>query len=155
MKKKFLVTGAGGFIGSALVPCLAQRPGTIVLGAGRRHMPSGKLQYHQVDLLNKEQLKIFLGQERPDIIFHLAGGRSGEIARLFSDNISTTINLFEAIRSLKDYHPRVLITGSAAELGQVAGPRRPILENASTQPLGLYGWVKLLQTQLGLHYAGL
>ncbi len=155
MSKKILVTGAGGFIGTALVPCLAQKRGVTVLGLGRRSTPSGNLHYHQVDLLNKKQLKIFLKQERPDFIFHLAGGRSGEISQLFSNNISTTVNLFEAIRQLGRYHPRVVIAGSAAEYGQVTGLRRPIPENTPAHPLSLYGWIKFLQTQTGLYYAGL
>ena len=58
MKRKILVTGAGGFIGTALVTCLAQKPGVTVLGIGRRSKSSKDLRYHQLDLLNKEKLKV-------------------------------------------------------------------------------------------------
>lgn len=155
MGKKILVTGAGGFIGTALVHSLAQKRGVTVLGVGRRSKPSKVLHYQQLDLLNKEELKALLKKERPDLIFHLAGGRSGGVSQLINDNISTTINVFEAIRQIVHYHPRVMITGSAAEYGQVSGLRRPILENVPAHPAGLYGWVKFLQIQTGLYYAGL
>jgi len=155
MNKKFLVTGASGFIGKPLVSCLSQMPGVTVLGVGRSSKPSGHLRYQRVDLSDPGKLKAILKKERPDCIFHLAGGRSGEILQMVNDNVSTTVNVFEAIRSLKDYHPRVVITGSAAEYGKITGRKRPVHENAPTHPAGLYGWVKLLQTRTALHYAGL
>jgi GDP-4-dehydro-6-deoxy-D-mannose reductase len=108
-----------------------------------------------VDLLNVKQLGKYLKQERPDFIFHLAGGRSGDLSQLIDDNVLTTINLLESIRSQEKYRPRVMITGSAAEYGQIIGDKKPILENAANHPVGRYGWVKLLQTQIALHYAGL
>jgi GDP-4-dehydro-6-deoxy-D-mannose reductase len=156
MGKKILVTGAGGFIGTALGSCLAQKRESTVLGIGRRSKaPSGDLQYHQIDLSHKKQIAKFLSQQKPDFIFHLAGGRAGEASELFNDNVTTTINLFESIRLIKNYHPRVIVTGSAAECGDVPGARRPILENAPSHPAGLYGWIKLLQTQAALYYASL
>lgn len=154
MGKRILVTGAGGSIGTALCRFLAQKRGITVLGIGRR-MPSAAVpNYYRVDLLNKNELKIFLKKERPHLIFHLAGGRSGGPSRLFRDNVSTTVNLLETIRSLEGYRPRVVVTGSAAEYGE-ARHRRPILEKAPHHPAALYGWAKLLQTQMALHYAGL
>lgn len=89
------------------------------------------------------------------MIFHLAGGRSGDILQLFCDNVLTTINLLETIRSLEDFSCRVVISGTAAEYGEASDGRRPIVEKEPARPLGLYGWVKLLQTQTALHYAGL
>ncbi len=151
--RKILVTGAGGFIGTALCRLLAQKRAVTVLGIGRRMLSAAGPNYHRVDLLNKKQLKIFLQQKRPDLIFHLAGGRSGEPSQLIRDNVLTTVNLLETIRSLKNYRPRVMITGSAAEYGEVPGPQRPILEKAPNHPAGIYGWVKLLQTKVALHFA--
>jgi GDP-4-dehydro-6-deoxy-D-mannose reductase len=145
MLKKILVTGANGFIGTALCRFLAHQRAVEVLGIGRR----------RVDLLNKNELRKFLGQYRPDCIFHLAGGRSGTPSQLINDNVLTTVNLLESIQSFEGFSPRVIITGSAAEYGEVRGARRPIQENAPNHPAALYGWVKLLQTQAALHYAGL
>lgn len=59
--------------------------------------------------------------DRPDVIFHLAAIVSGEAEADFDKgyriNLDGTRNLFEAIRALGDYHPRLVYTSSIAVFG--------------------------------------
>ncbi|TYR29945.1 NAD-dependent epimerase/dehydratase family protein, partial [Sphingobacterium phlebotomi] len=59
--------------------------------------------------------------DRPEVIFHLAAIVSGEAEADFDKgyriNLDGTRNLFEAIRALGDYHPRVVYTSSIAVFG--------------------------------------
>ena len=59
--------------------------------------------------------------DRPEIIFHLAAIVSGEAEADFDKgyriNMDGTRHLFEAIRALGDYHPRVVYTSSIAVFG--------------------------------------
>ncbi|MCY0448282.1 NAD-dependent epimerase/dehydratase family protein, partial [Klebsiella pneumoniae] len=59
--------------------------------------------------------------DRPEVIFHLAAIVSGEAEADFDKgyriNLDGTRHLFEAIRALGDYHPRVVYTSSIAVFG--------------------------------------
>lgn len=144
-----LVTGAGGFIGAHLCRHLKGIENLSVTGLSR----SPGRGYHRLDILDRTALKRFLSHRRPQVIFHLAGGRDGGPMGIINDNLSTTVSLFETIHCMKDYHPRVVVLSSAAEYGAAAGPWRPISEKSAANPINLYGRIKALQTQAALEYA--
>lgn len=72
---KLLVTGYNGFVAGSV---LAQAPGDWVLhGVGRSAAvagedESGRVVYHQADLLDREGLGELLGKIKPDVILHAA-----------------------------------------------------------------------------------
>lgn len=84
--------------------------------------------------------------ERPDVIFHLAAIVSGEAEADFDKgyriNLDGTRYLFEAIRSLGDYHPRVVYTSSIAVFG--APFPDAIGDEFITQPMTSYGVQKMI-----------
>lgn len=84
--------------------------------------------------------------ERPDVIFHLAAIVSGEAEADFdkgySINMDGTRHLFEAIRALPDYHPRVVYTSSIAVFGTPF--EEPITDTFITAPLTSYGAQKMI-----------
>jgi nucleoside-diphosphate-sugar epimerase len=146
-----MVTGAGGFIGSAFCQYLATHTKTYVFGVGRSKLKAS-YPYIQIDLRDLKKIKELLARRRPDVIVHLAGGRADEPLKMQEDNLLTSEHLFKAVMAIKDYSPRIVMVGSAAEYGEVLS-RRPINEDANVQPVSLYGWIKLLQTQTALFHA--
>jgi len=153
MKKTVLIAGAGGFLGSALTRYLDRESSWKVVGLYRRQrkgFPKGVV----CDLKAARKLKAVFADLRPDIIFNLTGGRITDSHRLYIDNIEATQSLFEAAGAVSGYNPRIIIPGTAAEYGRVTPPGKAVNENDPARPLSHYGFVKLMQTQLSLFYAG-
>lgn len=83
---------------------------------------------------------------RPDAIFHLAAIVSGEAEVDFDKgyriNLDGTRNIFEAIRALGDYYPRVVYTSSIAVFG--APFPDAIDDEFITAPMTSYGAQKMI-----------
>lgn len=139
MGKEYLVTGGAGFIGTALC----------------RHLDSVGASFTGIGRQEFIRLKSLLLRYKPRVIFHLAGGRVDDPLKMATANILTTIDLFETCRLIPQYHPRVIVVGSAAEYGNRPSISHPILENSPADPTSLYGWVKLMETETALHYSRL
>lgn len=148
-----LITGVNGFIGRALWNYFkAQQFSFEVFGIDlQRPIPGTHLLV--CDLNNQRQLKKILDRVRPDVIFHLAGGRPADENMLWQANFIPTKTLLDVVTELKSVSPCIVIPGSAAEYGQVKAPRRPVAETLQPRPLGWYSFVKYMQTSLGLMYA--
>lgn len=148
-----LITGVNGFIGRALWNHFkAQRFSLKVFGIDlQRPIPEPHLLV--CDLSNKRQLRKILDQVQPKVIFHLAGGRPADENMLWQANFIPTKTLLDVVAEIKNVSPCVVIPGSAAEYGQVKTPRRPVAETLEPRPLAWYGFVKYMQTSLGIMYA--
>lgn len=83
---------------------------------------------------------------RPEVIFHLAAIVSAEAEADFDKgyriNMDGTRNLFEAIRALGEYHPRVVYTSSIAVFG--APFPEAIGDEFITAPMTSYGAQKMI-----------
>ena len=154
MNKKILICGINGYLGAAMARYLRRlRNGPIVYGIARRASKYGNAAIFACDLNQTSRLKNILRDIRPDIIFHFAGGRLGDDRKTFDANFTTTKNLLETLKRLGlTNKPRVIVPGSAAEYGNIQG-QGLIAEHCLPRPLGWYGFVKLLQTDLGLFFA--
>ena len=156
MLKRILVTGASGFIGGAFCSYLRSLKGVFFQGIGRKKPKQAFCKnYFQLDLLDKNRLRKFLTRNKPSLIFHLAGSCQGDPKTMFNANIVTTINLFESIRSISRYQPRIIVIGSAAEYGNRPRPFRPISEQSLISPLDINGLSQALEIQRALLYAQL
>jgi nucleoside-diphosphate-sugar epimerase len=163
---KILVTGAGGFIGAAIV-AEALRAGYEVVGTIR---PSGNnwrlanlqsgLHLVRLDLRDTSRVNAMMLEYRPCIVVHAAWsgvGNSNRSDRLqITDNIETSCRLLEAAAA--HGASKFIGLGSQGEYGPFD---RKISENDLPHPTSLYGASKLavhyltrqLAAQAGISYA--
>ena len=97
-----LVTGAAGFVGSALCARMAAS-GLDVIGTSRRCRPEAwdLGVWRTADCSNPADALQLLKTYRPDVVFHLASHVTGsralrEVLPTFASNVATTVNLLAA-----------------------------------------------------------
>jgi nucleoside-diphosphate-sugar epimerase len=122
---KVLVTGAAGFLGSAVVErllahqycdirCHVRRPGNIPrLDALSRRFNNAKLEYCVGNLRYRDDAAQAVDDVQ--LIFHLAAGKTGAAAELFTDSVIASRNILEAIADRKPM--RVVLVSSFGVYG--------------------------------------
>jgi nucleoside-diphosphate-sugar epimerase len=160
-----LVTGAGGFLGTAVVErllahgyvdirCnLRRRSGISKLEPLRRQYPQARLSYCVGNLKYREDA--VRAVEGVEVIFHLAAGMRGAAADLLMDSVVASRNLLDAVAKRK---PMRIVLVSSLSVYEVANLRRGARVNEQT-PLERYpewrddySYTKLRQEQLFREY---
>ena len=154
---KILILGGGGMIGQKLIHHLAKHPTlagtkisetTLVDAFIEPKIPASApfaVKAQVADITNAHTCSDLVSA-KPDIIFHLAAIVSGEAESDFEKgyrvNLDGTRNLFEAIRAIEGYCPRVVYTSTAAVYG---GPYPDGADDDFIlQPLTSYGTQKAI-----------
>jgi len=152
-QKKFLLTGATGFIGS----CLLRR--LIVMGA-KPHIIIRKnarlwrikdilpgVKCHVVDMTDDKALKALVKRVRPDIIYHLAANGAyssqNDPERIVAINITGSWNLLRA--AVEAGCSLFVNTGTSSEYGFKTGPLK---ESDTLEPESYYAASKCAMTWL-------
>lgn len=152
MKKRILVTGGAGFIGSHLVDRLIDEENEVAvvddLSGGFKRNINPKAIFFKIDLrkVNKNHKKdIFEISQRfkPEIVYHLAANAAENKAQfspidVTSRNYNAFINTLVA--ALQNGLKRIIVTSSIAVYGSLQIPFR---ENDKPEPEDLYGISKL------------
>lgn len=161
---KILITGITGFAGSHLAEILVQENKYDVVGihASDRHLENlkavkEKIHLEKVNLLDGDETARVIEKTKPEIIFHLAAAatvtNSFEKAADFITNNSTSqINLFEAVRKNNLFGTKIIVISSANIYGLVSLKNIPINENVPFTPDNPYSVSKITQDYLGLCY---
>jgi nucleoside-diphosphate-sugar epimerase len=153
----WLLTGASGFVGRHVLAALEARrdelapPETTIVVLGRR-CPSGwpEAQFVRADLLDSSGLRRTIKEIAPDYVIHTAGKTPpAPDDELYQVNFWGTMHLLSALRSLRK-PMRLVLSGSAAELGNVDASELPVGEDYPCDPRDAYGRSKWLATVRGL-----
>jgi GDP-4-dehydro-6-deoxy-D-mannose reductase len=142
---RVLITGATGFAGRHLVSLCAARGSSEIVGIGRRAAteadpPVELAAYQALDLSEPGQANRVMDSTSPELVFHLAAEASvanswGEPANVINYNVSSTLNLLEAVRTLAP-KARVLVACSGEEYG--APEQLPVTEEHLLRPKNPY-----------------
>jgi GDP-4-dehydro-6-deoxy-D-mannose reductase len=149
----WLVTGGTGFLGRHLLAALeASKPaGVELVILGRRLPPDwGSRPFLAADLNDPPGLKRALAGAAPAIVFHLAGQTPPATSdAYYRGNTLATVHLLDALRACWQA-VRIILAGSAAELGPLAPGDLPVGEDHPCRPADSYGLSKWLATAAGL-----
>ena len=155
---KVLVTGAGGFVGSHLVPALIADGHQVV---GTALHDRGDLRY--LDVRYPERVDQLVEEIEPELVFHLAGQSSVSLSWR-EPSITYEVNALGThylLESINRHAPRakVHIAASSDEYGKVDPSECPIDESAPLRPVSPYAvsrvtgeWIgRMFHESFGLH----
>jgi len=160
---KILITGVTGFIGSYLAELLLKN-GDEIHGIARWRSNRENLkkvisdiELHDADLLDQGSLIRVLSSVKPDQIYHLAA--ASYVLTSFNSPVNSmlvnaigTMNLLEAMRTLKMYDTKFVGITSSEVYGDVDTKHIPITEECPLNPASPYGLSKVAQDLTILQY---
>jgi nucleoside-diphosphate-sugar epimerase len=157
MKLKICITGANGFIGSALLKKLVEEGHTVNVLTRNKIDSTEQIKYYAADLLDEQScLDTFL--DGVSVIYHCAGEIKNE-SRMYGLHVEGTRRLLEVLCS------KILNTGKAVHWVQLssvgaygspagkANEPRVITEDTICKPVGKYEITKTLSDDLLLQFA--
>ena len=164
---KVLVTGAGGMVGSHMVELLHSQ-GHDVLGTYYKPTTDiteldSAISMMECDVRYYASVQKIIADFKPDQIFHLAAQSYPTVSwvrpqETMDTNINGTVNIFEAVKSVRvldgRYDPMVVVACSSAEYGQTLNEIEDpyVVETAQLKPLHPYGVSKVGQDLLSFQY---
>lgn len=149
-----LITGATGFIGGFIVDEALSRGMQVWVAvrptSSRKYLSDPRIQFLELNLSDKEQMKRQMDGLRFDYVVHAAGATKCLHAEdFFRSNTEGTKNLVQALMELQMPLKRFVFVSSLSVYGPVAEqqPYREICGNDTPQPNTAYGRSKLAAEQ--------
>ena len=153
--KRILVTGAGGFVGRAVMAGVEQA-GVIPIGLVRSacSVPANLPWAWVTANLVTDPLDALLADAAPEVVIHCAGRTTAPDtedgrAALLADNLTATHRLIAAVSQMPK-RPRVVVASSAAIWAPMAPDQTMIDEHHPMQPMASYGISKAAATRYAL-----
>ncbi|MBT5016365.1 GDP-mannose 4,6-dehydratase [Candidatus Peregrinibacteria bacterium] len=169
-KKRALITGITGMVGSHLADYLLENTDWEIYGMCRWRSPMDNVE-HLLDRVNKQDRVHFLygdlndfcslldvlEKSKPDYVFHLAAQSYPKTSfespfETFNTNIIGTAKLLEAIRKL-ELDPITHVCASSEVFGRVPKEKLPIHEDVTFHPASPYAISKTGTDLVGRFYA--
>ena len=157
MKKKILITGAEGFLGTHLTNFYRKKNYQVFCTFKKKpKFIQKKVKYFNCDVRNNNKLNNILFNVKPDIIFHLAA-KSHPLfsfrfpAKTILINTMGTINILQNVLELK-LKSKIIIACSSAQYGTRNFKELPLNEKNGFRPDHIYGMSKLFQNLIGDQY---
>ncbi len=122
-RKKIVVTGGAGFIGSHLVADLAELKNTVVvidnLSSGLKKNIHPKAKFYKTDVRDYKKMAAIFKKEKPSVVFHLAAQPLVDVAyknplKTIETNVMGTVNLLEICRTMPTIPSVVMVSSDKA-----------------------------------------
>ena len=169
MAPRALVTGGAGFVGQWLGRALLAR-GYAVTSVSQAARPAldildpperDAIRWLADDIRHGERLRLALGEDRPDVIFHLAGVSYVPAAQdapmlAYDVNVLGFARLLAHVRALRAagrFDPTIVVVGSGEQYGRHDEAELPLIESAEQRPLTVYAATKAAQETIALQAA--
>ena len=171
MKRRALITGITGMVGSHLADYLLEYTDWDIYGMCRWRSPldnvrhlldrvnnQDRLYFVDGDLLDQVSLQRVVGEVCPDYIFHLAAQSYPKTSftsplQTLDTNILGTMRLLEAVKSESLMNPIIHVCASSEVYGRVPKEMLPINENCQYHPASPYAISKIGTDLIGKFYA--
>ncbi|KMT66601.1 GDP-mannose 4,6-dehydratase [Catenovulum maritimum] len=169
-KKRALITGVTGMVGSHLVDYLLENTDWEIYGMCRWRSPLDNVE-HLLDYVNRKERIYFIDGDltdyislvhaieaaKPDYVFHLAAQSYPSTSftspiHTLDTNILGTERLLEALR-LSEYDPVIHVCSSSEVFGRVPKEKLPIDEECSFHPASPYSISKIGTDLIGRFHA--
>ncbi len=149
---RILITGSSGFLGSNLIQYIKKNhEDWEIFGFDIKKRKENDYNFEKIDFNDTKDWKNIFQRIEPDIIFHLVGLFVGNESEMFDTNTASFFNFINGLRE-SDVESRLLITGSAAQYGEVKKEDNPVTEDHKTAPTSIYGLTKNWQEELAIFY---
>lgn len=170
-KKRALITGITGMVGSHLADFLLENTKWEIYGMCRWRSPLDNIS-HLIERANqKDRLHLVYGdlrdyisvhdvmkKSKPDYIFHLAAQSYPQTSfesplDTFETNIQGTARVLEAVRKMPELEPVIHVCASSEVFGRVPKEKLPIDEECTFHPASPYAISKVGTDLVGRYYA--
>jgi GDP-mannose 4,6-dehydratase len=171
MKKRALITGITGMVGSHLADFLLANTDWDIFGMCRWRSPMDNV-VHLLDRANKKDRIFFIdgdlcdlislqhavNEAKPDYVFHLAAQSYPKTSfsspiHTLDTNILGTLRLLEVMRECNDIDPIIHVCSSSEVYGRVPRKKLPINEDCSFHPASPYAISKIGTDLVGRFHA--
>lgn len=145
---KIIVVGGAGYIGSHAVKQLLENGDEVAvidsLQTGHIESVPSHIPFYNVDIRNKDALKVVFEKEKPDGVIHFAanslvGESMTKPLKYYNNNVVGTETLLEVL--VETGVKNIVFSSTAATYGEVT--EMPIKETTPTNPTNTYGETKL------------
>lgn len=171
MKKRVLITGITGMVGSHLADYLLENTEFDVYGMARWRSPFDNISHLLQRINNKDRVFLIYGDlndeislfkvmdtVKPDYIFHLAAQSYPRTSfdspvDTMNTNILGTVRLLESVKAIKNLDPVIHVCASSEVFGRVSKEELPIDEECSFHPASPYAISKVGTDLIGRYYA--
>ena len=161
---RILITGITGMAGSHLAEYLLTLNGDEIFGTCRWRSNKENIQkidesinLYECELKDPHAVTRMIKEIKPERIYHFAAQSSVSSSwnspqDTIINNVTSQLNLFEAVRLLGVEDTRILISGSSEEYGLVYENELPVNEENQLRPMSPYGVSKVTQTAMAFQY---